>query len=503
MFDAAPSPANIFAALAERAAKRPAQSAIVFEEEKVSYGELVEAVERAARHLVAVGIGRGDRVSAIAQNRPELLLLYYAVARIGAVYVPLNLDLTAAELSYAFAHSGSKLLFHDAASGEGVAGTLPEHRRLPIERLREPIDSLSLPAADAVGPHDDFLVIYTSGTTGKPKAILLDHGAQMGAAWALAEMWALTPDDVTLVALPLGFLYGLSTASAVGLQSGGTVVLMRRFRPREVLEALVAHRASIYHGVPTMFSMMLEYCEQQCCSFDLSGTRELISAGAPLLVEIRRRFADRFGKGLQNYYAMTECTPVFGRYSRAIVPVPDGSVGMAAPGLKYRIVRPDGSTCEVGEEGEILVRAAATLKAYLGAPEQTAAAFLDGYFRSGDLGYRDQDGFFFISGRIKDIIIRGGANISPSEVEEVLVRHEAVQDVAVVGAPDRIFGEVPVAFVIRRHGAGVTPEALIAHAERDLADFKVPRTYYFLESFPMGKTGKVDKAALRTGLAED
>jgi long-chain acyl-CoA synthetase len=270
-----------------------------------------------------------------------------------------------------------------------------------------------------------------------------------------------------------------------------------------VLEAFVAHRITVYHGVPTMFSMMLEYCEQRDLTFDLTHVRVMICAGAPLAPETRQRFAARFGADLQNYYAMTESTPVFGRLSDDPRPLPEGAVGRAAPGLKVRIVRPDGTDCAVGEEGEILVRAAATMQGYLNAPEQTARAFVGDLFRTGDLGRRDAAGNFFITGRIKDIIIRGGANISPAEVEETLASHPAVQEVAVVGAPDRIFGEVPVAFVVPRAGASVSADILEAHAARVLSDFKVPRRYLFETALPIGKTGKVDKADLARRLAAE
>jgi long-chain acyl-CoA synthetase len=348
-----------------------------------------------------------------------------------------------------------------------------------------------------VHPEDDFLIIYTSGSTGVPKAILLDHAAQVGAATALAEMWGVTAEDVTLVGLPLGYLYGLSTAAAVGLQSGGTVVILRRFHPRDVLEGLVAYRATVYHGVPTMFSMMLEYCEQRDLTYDLSHIRVLICAGAPLPEEMQGRFALRFNKTIQNYYAMTESTPVFGTFAGDARPLPKGAVGRAAPGLEVRIIRQDGTECDDDEDGELLVRGAATMKSYLNNPEQAEASFREGLFRTGDLGRRDADGFYYLTGRIKDIIIRGGANISPAEVEEVLASHPSVQDVAVVGGSDNIFGEVPIAFVVIRHGASASKEDLVAHAEKSLSDFKVPRTIHFETALPIGLTGKFDKKALK------
>jgi long-chain acyl-CoA synthetase len=491
---------TVFAHLAAMIEAHPYKVAIRFENEILTYRELADAIDIAARHLRALEVGKGTTFSAYAQNCTELMITYYAAARLGAVFVPLNPNLTSAEVEYAFHHSGATILFHDAIVENVARAAVPAGSLRALKELRAPADELPKVEETAVAPEDDFLIIYTSGSTGAPKAILLDHGAQVGAAAALASMWGLRPKDVTLVALPLGYLYGLSTAAAVGLQSGGTVAILRRFHPRDVLEGLLAHSATVFHGVPTMYSMMLEYCEQRDLTYDLSGAHVLICAGAPLPEEMQERFAKRFGKIIQNYYATTETTPVFGTFANDPRPIPKGAVGRAAPGLQVRIIRPDGTDCDDNEDGEVLVRAAATMKRYLNDPEQTTAAFRDGLFRTGDLGRRDNDGYFFLTGRIKDIIIRGGANISPSEVEAVLSSHPAVQDVAVVGCPDKIFGEIPVAFVVIRHGAVVTEEGLIAHAEKTLSDFKVPRTIHFEAELPLGMTGKFDKRALKARL---
>jgi long-chain acyl-CoA synthetase len=485
---------SAYDALRATVARHADRTAIVWENESITYANLLAHVDSAAHQLQRQGIGQGVCFAAYSQNRPELMFCYYAAARLGAVFVPVNPNMTLPEVDYAVRHSDSRLLLYDEA-GAGLARKAAP-ASAPIENLCRPLTAAPEDPPDSPRPHDDFLIIYTSGTTGSPKAIVLDHAAQLAAASALAEMWGMTADDVTLVALPLGYLYGLSTASAVGLQTGGKVVILRRFHPRDVLESLIAHKATVYHGVPTMFSMMLEYCEERDLTFDLSGMRELVCAGAPLADEMRKRFAARFGSDLHNYYAMTEATPVFGRYSKDPEPVPEGAVGRAAPGLTAKILRRDGRECGVGEEGEILVRAAATMKRYLNAPEQTAAALRDGLFRSGDLGRRDERGYYYITGRIKDVIIRGGANISPSEVEAVLAAHPAVQDAAVVGVSDRVFGEQPVAFIVPRRGMEVTEEMLIGHAETALADFKVPRRYFFVAELPQGKTGKIDKVEL-------
>jgi len=491
---------TVYAHLAAMIEAHAGKVAIRFEAETLTYSEFAGAVELAARHLRALGISKGTTFSAYAQNCTELMIAYYAAARLGAIFVPLNPNLTASEVEYAFTHSGTTILFHDDFVGDVARAAVPAGSLRALKDLRAPADGLAALDDPVISPEDDFLIIYTSGSTGVPKAILLDHAAQVGAATALASMWGLTAGDVTLVALPLGYLYGLSTAAAVGLQSGGTVAILRRFHPRDALEGLISHCATVYHGVPTMYSMMLEYCEQRELTYDLSGVRALICAGAPLPDEMQERFAKRFGKLIQNYYAATETTPVFGTFANDPRPIPKGAVGRAAPGLQVRIIRPDGTDCDNNEDGEVLVRAAATMKRYLNNPEQTDAAFRDGLFRTGDLGRRDSDGYFYLTGRIKDIIIRGGANISPSEVEAVLSSHPAVQDIAVVGGPDRIFGEVPIAFVVVRHGASVTQEDLIAYAEKTLSDFKVPRTIHFETELPLGLTGKFDKKALKARL---
>lgn len=495
-FDLEPGFASVYAAFEAVAQRNLEKVALKFEGETVSYADLVARIENTARHLRARGIGKGDAFAAFGQNRPEQLYCYYAAAKLGAVFVPVNPNLTAAEVAYTMDHSEAKVLFYDDAVAETAKASVSESRLVPMTVLETTLPVRLIDTA-AVTPTDDFLIIYTSGTTGAPKAIILDHAAQMKGPAALARLFGITRDDVTLVALPLGYLYGLSTAAAVTLQAGGTIVVLRRFHPRDVLAGLVENGATVFHGVPTMFSMMMEYCEQRSLAFDLSGMRKLICAGAPLTAEVERRFMAQFGKALENYYAMTECTPVFGRYFDDPRPLPEGSIGRAAPGTTVRILRADGTECGPNEDGELFVRGAATLDRYLKNPEMTEEAMRDGLFRTGDLVRYDENGFYFITGRIKEIIIRGGANISPAEVEMALISHAGVQDAAVIGVADRIFGEVPVAVVVRRHGSQVTQEELIAHVEGLISDFKVPRTILFETQLPQGKTGKTDKKALK------
>lgn len=488
--------ASVYAAFEATAQRNLEKAALKFEGETVSYAELIERIENTARHLRSRGIGKGDAFAAFSQNRPEQLYCYYAAAKLGAVFVPVNPNLTPAEVEYTVGHSEAKVLFYDDVVADTAKAAVSESLLVPMAELAKKLPVRLLDTA-AVTPEDDFLIIYTSGTTGAPKAIILTHASQINGPAALARLWGITPEDTTLVALPLGYLYGLSTAAASGLQSGGTVVIVRRFHPRDVISALLESEATVFHGVPTMFSMMMEYCEQRSLSFDLSKMRKLICAGAPLTAEVERRFVAQFGKELENYYALTECTPVFGRYFDDATPLPEGSIGRAAPGAVVKILRADGTECDPNEDGELLVRAAATLDRYLKNPSMTEEALKDGLFKTGDLVRQDENGFFFITGRIKEIIIRGGANISPAEVEKALIAHSGVQDAAVIGVADRIFGEVPVAVVVRRHGSEVTQEELITHVEGLISDFKVPRTIFFETELPQGKTGKTDKKVLK------
>ena len=482
------------------ASERLDASALVYGDRRLSYGDLLREIDRAVLALQGQGIGRSIAFAVLCQNCLEVMVAYYAAARMSAVFVPINPSLTAREVAHIIAHAGAAQLFHDDAMHEVAEQAVPASLRRPLSALSA---AAAPSAADAVyDPAEDFLIIYTSGSTGTPKAVVFDQQAEIAGNASLIEMWGITARDITLVALPLGFLYGLSTAATTGLQVGGQVVIQRRFHPGEVLQAMVAHRVTIYHGVPTMFTMMLDYAEQNDLRIDLSFMRLLICAGAPLSAELKARFQARFGKAIDDYYALTEVRPVFGRFAADRNSVPSGAIGRASPGAVIRIV--DGAGVEVadGVHGELVVRAPSTLKRYYKDKALTKVAFLGDLFRTGDLGFRDPQGFYHLTGRIKDIIIRGGANIAPAEVEGVIGRHAGVQAAAVIGVPDRKYGEVPVAFVVRRSGAKVTPEALAELCRKELAEFKVPAVFRFVPDFPLGATGKVDKNALKARWAD-
>jgi long-chain acyl-CoA synthetase len=488
---------DIISGLEAAAARHGAKIALRMGESALSYADLAAGSRSLAAALVRRGIGEGDAIAVLCDNSLELLQLYYAAARLGAVFVPVNPALSAREVAYIAAHVGSSLLLHDEAHAATAEGAVAADRRLPLATLLAGLGSgaAAHPARDHAA--DDFLVIYTSGSTGVPKGVVFDQAGEMAGNRSLAELWGIGPQDVTLVTLPLGFLYGLSTAAATGIQAEGEVVVMRRFHPGEVLAALIERKATVYHGVPTMFAMMLDYAEEHGLQVDLSGVRLMISAGAPLSGELRRRFAARFNKAIDDYYALTEARPIFGRPSAGGASIPEGAIGRPAPGVAVRIVDGAGAEVPAGEVGEILVRAPAMLKRYHLNEEMTRQALVDGWFRTGDLGRRDGEGNYYLTGRVKDIIIRGGANVAPAEVEAVLAGHPAVQSAAVVGVPHQTLGEVPVAFLVLRSKMAVCMEELKAFCAQRLAEFKRPAEFVVLAAHPLGPTGKVDKKALK------
>jgi long-chain acyl-CoA synthetase len=463
----------------------------------LTYTGLVNEIDRVVARLAALGIDRSKPVAALCENCAEIMLFYYAVASIGGTFIPVNPSLTSPEVAYILSHASVELLLHDKKMAPVATEAGNQHPATRLMDLHvfsaEKLDAA--PVSEEVS-QENFLIVYTSGSTGKPKAVVFDQTAEVAGNRALIDLWGLNDSDVTVVALPLGFLYGLSTATAAALQAGGRAVILRRFHPRDVLEAFVQHKATVFQGVPTMFTMMLEYAEQNDIKVDLSFMRLLISAGAPLSRELRARFERRFNKCIDDYYAMTEARPIFGRYFNDNAPVPEGAIGKAAPGVFVRIVNESGRDVLPGQTGELLVRAPSTTRGYMKNEALSKELFADGMLRTGDLGYRDSQGYYYLTGRKKDIIIRGGANVAPAEIEEVLASHPDVQNVAVIGIPDEKFGQLVAAHVVARGEAALNESALRDFCKGQLADFKIPSHFILVKGLPLGITGKVDKAAL-------
>ncbi len=487
---------TLYAALKSVASRQPDAVALVYHEQPITYADLVDRIENTAAHLHSLGLRRGQAFAVFGQNRPEFIYGLFTAAKLGFALVPVNSNLTPPEVGYLLEHSDSRFVFHDDKVVDLGNLRLPEAMRRPISELGNLATVPPIDDSRDVAVTDDVLITYTSGSTATPKAVVHDHASQLAVAESLARFWDLGAFDTTVVAAPFGFLLGLSTITAASLLVGARVIVHEKFRPQDVLEDLMRYRATIYNGVPTMFQMMLEFAEQHGKSYDLSHMRALISSGAPLPEELQRRFARTFGKELQNYFGMTESYPLFGRYTSDAYTYPAGAAGRIAPGAVIRVFGASGKECAQGETGELFVRGPATIKRYHKNPELTASSFQDGLFRSGDLGYVDKDGYVYLTGRAKDIIKRGGANVAPAEVESVLLQHPMVQAVAVIGVPDAVFNELPVAYVVLKAAGRVSSDGLMEFAAGRLAKYKVPAHVRFLPELPLGVTGKVDKKRL-------
>lgn len=486
-------PGSIYEALSKVADERGEAVAITFEGGDISYREMMARVDVCAANLKRLGIARGSVFAVQAQNRPESIFALIAAARLGAIFVPMHFRLTARETDYIVSNGDVRIVFCDDETRVAPSGHGPG---CAVRHIDELTGSIALYAApEAVSPDDDLMIVYTSGSTGAPKAVVISHGAQIRAARSIREMWGLSTSDVTVAVSPFGFLLGLSTSTLLSLLNGMRVVILRRFHPQEALEALAVHRATIFNAVPTMYAMMADYAGESGFDPDLSSLRAMICSGAPLSPPLRARVEEKFGVEVQDYFGMTEAYPLAGRHASDTAAYPAGAIGRAAPGAKLRFVDEEGRDCPDGEPGEVLVQGPSMLSRYHKDPDLSAQALRDGWFRTGDIGLRDARGFVHIVGRLKDLIIRGGNNIAPSEIESALNRHPRVRLSAVFGVPDDVQGEIPVAAIEAK--GEVTQEELLSFVAAELAKFKVPTRIHFVGSMPLGPTGKIDKKALR------
>jgi long-chain acyl-CoA synthetase len=490
-----PMSANLARILTDSVERDPGATALRLDDAALTYAMLDEASGRVAGLLAGRGVGPGDRVGLMLPNVPHFAAAYYGILRLGAVVVPMNVLLKAREVSFYLADPAARLVFawHDFADA-ARAGAAEAGAELVLvapgefEQLlaaAEPRAEVARRAAD-----DTAVILYTSGTTGKPKGAELTHHNLRRNAEVARGLFGLGAGDVALGALPLFHSFGQTCGLNATISGGGCLTLIPRFDPGKALEIIQRDRVGIFEGVPTMYSAMLHHPDAG--AYDTSSLRVCVSGGSAMPVEVLRAFEERFGCKVLEGYGLSETSPVasFNHPDRERKP---GSIGTPIEGVEMKAVDEDGAEVPAGEVGEIVIRGHNVMKGYWERPEATAEAIRDGWLSTGDMARVDEDGYFFIVDRKKDLIIRGGYNVYPREVEEVLYEHPAVREAAVVGMPDDDLGEEVGAAVALKEGREAGADELQAFVREHVAAYKYPRRIWFVDELPKGPTGKILK----------
>jgi long-chain acyl-CoA synthetase len=472
----------------------PEHTALRMDDQVLTYAGLDDAAARLAHMMTSMGIEPGDRIGLMVPNVPEFGLVFYAALRAGAVVVPMNPLLKEREIAYYLGNSGARFLFawHQIAD---VAEAGAKEAGAELVAVGGPLFAESYashpPASEVVArePLDTAVILYTSGTTGRPKGAELTHaGLNRNQEITARNLLLLTPDDVIMGCLPLFHVFGLTCALNAAIATGAMLTLIPRFNPDKALAVIERDRVTVFEGVPTMYAAMLH--TDPATRPDVSSLRACISGGAAMPVEVMRQFEDAFGAIVLEGYGLSETSPV-ASFNHPHAPRKPGSIGTPVEGVDIRLVGQDGQEVAPGEVGEIEIRGHNVMKGYWGKPEETAAAVRDGWLATGDMARADEDGYLYIVDRKKDLIIRGGYNVYPREVEEVLYEHPAVAEAAVVGIPHDSLGEEIGAAVVLKPGADVSPADLSAYVKSRLAAYKYPRRVWLLDSLPKGPTGKI------------
>ena len=490
---------------AQRALRTPERKALHFEGRTWSYAEMQREVEDCAARLHALGVGKGDRVAFLGLNQPMFFFSMFATARLGAIFVPLNFRLTGPEIAFMINDSGATILIADAQLTPTIVPVRAQLTALTAFLAAEAAEDWvagDTPAAAQVAAADNdvAMIMYTSGTTGRPKGAMLTHGNFWWNNANAMHAIDILQNDVTLTAAPIFHIGGLNVVSLVTFQKGGVVVLQRGFDPGRALADIAAHRVTTMFGVPAMFQFMAQH--PAFAETDLSSLRFLFVGGAPCPLPVLKAYQAR-GVAMQQGYGLTETAPLVTFLAPEFGISKTGSSGRPPLFTDVKLVDAEGKAIlEPHKQGEILVRGPNVTPGYWNLPDATAKAIdADGWFRTGDAAYFDEEGFLTISDRIKDMIISGGENVYPAEVESALMRHPDIAEVAVIGEPDEQWGEAVVAIAALKPGKSLTIEDLRAFAGESLARYKLPRRLETIAALPRNATGKILKYQLRKTFA--
>jgi len=502
---------NLAIMLRESANAHPDKPLVHISDRTFSYAQVDEISGRIASSLLGLGLERGDKVAVQLPNLPQFLFSYFGILKAGLVMVPLNPLLRTPEVAYHLQDSDAKLLItfemfaeeaHKGAQQAADVVTYVVNMPGNDERPEGTKHYDELYFADdtrdivPLGADDTAVLLYTSGTTGKPKGAELTHFQLFMNCTVAGELFQFREDDIGVAVLPLFHVFGLSSVLNTSVRYGGTMVLIPRFELEPVVEAIEKHRCTIFSGVPTMYFGLLR---MDTDGRDLSSLRVGVSGGAPIPGEVIRSFEQKFpGCVILEGYGLSESasTTTFNvnEQMRKVL-----SIGKPIWGVEVKVVDDDDKQLPPGEEhvGEIVIRGHNIMKGYYNNPEATSEAMRGGWFHTGDLAYADEDGFLFIVDRKKDLVIRGGYNVYPREIEEVLFEHPAVAEAAVIGKPDDKLGEEVLAFVSLKSGADADPQEIISYCKERLAAYKYPREVRIVDDLPKGPTGKILKKELR------
>ncbi|MEG0384774.1 MAG: long-chain-fatty-acid--CoA ligase [Solibacillus sp.] len=489
---------NINELLGNSATKFGERKAIIFGDTSITYYELQHKVVQFSQVLTTKGIQKGDKVSLLLGNCPEFVIAYFGVLRLGAVVVPVNPTYTENELEYILGNSQSKLVIAHATLESMVPNlqeTLPCLESViyanEMEQLLTTYDGCLSPTV--INDDELAVILYTSGTTGKPKGAMLSHKNMVSNAQSLNELIGITEKDVMVTVLPIFHVFCMTVCMNGPLAKGAAILMVPKFIPSEVIKAISNESATLFAGVPTMYNYLLQIPDELVPSF--SSIRACISGGSSLPLEVLQNFEAKYNVAIAEGFGLSECSPV-----SAFNPIKGkrkpGSVGVDIPGVTNKIVDADGNEVPRGEIGELIVKGPNVMVGYLGMPEETAATIQDGWLYTGDLATMDEEGYIFIIDRKKDMVLTGGYNVYPREVEEVLYEHPDIIEAAVIGIPNPTFGESVKAFIVSQ-STELTENEVIEYCRQKLANYKVPREIEFLEELPKNTTGKILRRSLR------
>ena len=511
---------NISCLLEDSARRYPSHSAFVFMDTDLSYAQINAAANKVANGLIKKGIKPGDKVAMSCLNLPYFPIIYFGILKAGAVIVPLSILLKEDEIAYHLTDSHAKAYFCFEGTPElpmgklgyagwhGVPGCTELIMVMAKPEMPSPYDGTETFAgltkdqpvtfeSHPTGAEDTAIIIYTSGTTGRPKGAELTHSNILNNTIVSANLMSSSSKDTQLIVLPLFHIFAMVVQMAAGIYRGVRNILLPRFDAETVFALMLKHKVTMFSGVPTMYWGLNHYTGDKFDYSEISkNLRIAASGGASLPLQVLHDFEKRFNVPILEGFGMSEGSPVvtFNQIETGRKP---GSIGTPVWGVEVKLVDENDNEVPVGEKGELLYRGHNVMKGYYNKPEANAETLRNGWMHSGDIATKDEDGFYYIVDRTKDMIIRGGLNVYPREIEEVMITHESISMVAVIGIPDEKYGEEIKAFVVLKEGVSVTEKEIQDWIKEKIADYKYPRIVEFIDKLPMSATGKILKKELR------